>query len=420
MEAYYRRRDFGGAQKIKLGLFRRTDKSPGFSLSELRDKAGEYSRIAAEHGDVKAYLERSAEERMVVEAEFKRQKEEAARLASIEAAKGSFSDLLRDYIEDRRKKVTDGQIKEFERILQNDLEAKFPVVMEMKAKDVRPEHAREVLRPFWERGAKRQAGKVRSFLVAAFNFGLRSEHHIDRSSQKSFGLEMNPAGAVVVPDASQPGTRALSDEELKQLWSTITDVDSIGPIMARLFRFAVAIGGQRPGQIVREPWSSYDFKKKYVRLIDRKGRGGEARVHLVPLTDRAIAILKEIQGMQPKGATFPWSTDGKVPIHASSPAHALEEWLDSSHAKLDGQQIPKFTPKDLRRTCTQFMERNGIKDFESDALQSHGQVGVVKKHYRNDPESRLPGLRATMEAFDRALQALLSVPLSASDDSKGD
>ncbi|MDY1450740.1 hypothetical protein SOK13_33665, partial [Pseudomonas aeruginosa] len=74
MEAYYRRRDFGGAQKIKLGLFRRTDKSPGFSLSELRDKAGEYSRIAAEHGDVKAYLERSAEERMVVEAEFKRQK----------------------------------------------------------------------------------------------------------------------------------------------------------------------------------------------------------------------------------------------------------------------------------------------------------------------------------------------------------
>ncbi|MDT4890782.1 hypothetical protein FQZ97_1277010 [compost metagenome] len=62
------------------------------------------------------------------------------------------------------------------------------------------------------------------------------------------------------------------------------------------------------------------------------------------------------------------------------------------------------------------MERNGIKDFDSDALQSHGQVGIVKKHYRNDPESRLPGLRLTMDAFDEALHALLSSPLSASDD----
>jgi hypothetical protein len=77
------------------------------------------------------------------------------------------------------------------------------------------------------------------------------------------------------------------------------------------------------------------------------------------------------------------------------------------HAKLDGQPIPKFTPKDIRRTCTHFMQRNDIKDFDSDALQSHGQTGVVVKHYRNNPEARLPQMRPTMAAFDAALSRLL-------------
>ena len=53
------------------------------------------------------------------------------------------------------------------------------------------------------------------------------------------------------------------------------------------------------------------------------------------------------------------------------------------------------------------MQRNGIKDFDSDALQSHGQTGVVVTHYRNNPEAKLPQMRPTMEAFDAALGRLL-------------
>jgi len=53
------------------------------------------------------------------------------------------------------------------------------------------------------------------------------------------------------------------------------------------------------------------------------------------------------------------------------------------------------------------MQRNGIKDFDSDALQSHGQTGVVAKHYRNNPEAKLPDMRLTMDAFDAALGCLL-------------
>ncbi len=53
------------------------------------------------------------------------------------------------------------------------------------------------------------------------------------------------------------------------------------------------------------------------------------------------------------------------------------------------------------------MQRHGIKDFDSDALQSHGQTGVVEVHYRNNPEAKLPQVRPTMDAFDAALGCLL-------------
>ncbi|OWK44186.1 Phage integrase family protein [Pseudomonas oleovorans subsp. oleovorans] len=423
VEAYYRRRDEGGQQKIKLGVFKKTPKSPGLSLTELREQAVRYAKIAAEHGDIKAYLARCAAEEEVEQAERQRQLHEQQRLAAIEASKGTLSELFRDYIEDRRRDgVSAAQIKEFERVLSKDLEGEKVVavskegqeerldIMHMKAKDVRPEHVNLLLKPIWDRGARRQAGKVRSFLVAAFNFGLKAEHHIDRSSTKSYGLQMNPADPVTVPNTSKPGERALTDKELRQFWHTITKVDSVGAIMARVFHFAFATAGQRPLQFIREPWTSYNFQKKYLKIIDSKGRGSKKRAHFVPLSRRALQVLEQVRALQPPGAVYPWSVGGQKPIHASSLSHAVSEWLATDHAKMNGQPIPKFSPRDIRRTCTQFMQRNGIKDFDSDALQSHGQTGVVVTHYRNNPEAKLPQMRPTMEAFDAALSCLLDSP----------
>jgi integrase len=279
--------------------------------------------------------------------------------------------------------------------------------MAMKAKDVTPFHVLLLLTPIWKRGSLRQAAKVRSYLVAALNYGLSAEHHIERTSQKIYGLTTNAASAVTVPNKSVPGKRALNDEELKQFWQTVTKVDSVGPVMARSFQFALATAGQRPLQFIREPWDSYDLKKKHLKIVDRKGRGSEPRVHLVPLTERALGILAEVRALQPEDSIYPWSIDGKRFIHPSSLSHAVAEWRETIHAKLGDKVIPKFTPRDIRRTCTQFMQRKGIKDFDSDALQSHGQTGVVGRHYRNDPEAKLPEMRLTMSAYDTALGLLL-------------
>ncbi|MEN1280291.1 integrase, partial [Pseudomonas aeruginosa] len=100
---------------------------------------------------------------------------------------------------------------------------------------------------------------------------LTAEHTIGRSSGKRYALTVNPVDAVRVNHESQPVERALTDAELRQFWTTIEVTDGIGPVMALLFKFVIATGGQRIAQVAREPWSSFDVEKRVMRLIDSKG-----------------------------------------------------------------------------------------------------------------------------------------------------
>lgn len=405
---FYRYRHDGKTKLLKIGSFKSKASVPGLTLAELRARGQQLAKILAEHGDPREYLAEA--ERVVEQAKAERQLQiaEAERLAEIEASRGSFADLFNDYIADRRGKIRDDQILELERILRVELEGRFPEIMRLKARDVRPDHIRQMLEPIWDRGARRQAAKVRTFLRAAFQFGMTSEHSLGRSSRLSFALESNPVDAVLVPDESSPVKRALSDRELRQLWETISDTPGVGFVMARLFRFVVALGGQRIEQVAREGWDSYDFKARTVRLVDAKGRGGVRREHLVPLTDRAMAILEEVRAVNSE-CPWPWSSTSDQPFVTTSFSHAAADWCRSKHASLDGDPVVRFTPRDLRRTCAQLMQRHGVEDRLSDLLQSHGQTGVVGQHYRNNPEAYLPEKRRAMAEFERVLAKVLDV-----------
>ncbi|WP_244542266.1 tyrosine-type recombinase/integrase [Azotobacter beijerinckii] len=409
--AYYRERTPTSDRRLALGLLARKPR-PGTeeqTLSELRAAALRVATAVAEAGGLSRYLELKAEEAELAAAE----RVERQRLAEIEAAQGTFADLFDDYIDSRRGRVREDQMAEFERILRVELKGKFPSILALKARDVRPDHIRQLLSPIWERDAKRQASKVRSFLRAAFQFGLTAEHSLGRTSRKTFLLSLNPVDAVLVPDESKPGTRSLSDAELRQFWATIESTDGVGKVMARLFKFVIATGGQRIDQIAREPWSSYDLKARTLRLIDAKGRGGVRREHLVPLTDRALEILADVRRLTAllktdgEACKWPWTSTGRQPFVTTSFAHATADWCRSEQAFVGGKPVERFTPRDLRRTCAQIMQRHGVSDQLSDLLQSHGQTGVVSKHYRNNPEAALPEKRRAIELFDRALGAVL-------------
>ena len=397
VEAYFRQRVGGAEVWMKLGVYKGDSRSAGFTVAELRSKANHYAEIAAKHGDVKAYL---AEQEASAEAERAKHQ----RLAEIAAARGSFADLFVDYIESRRNKATPGVVKELDRLFKTNMANPHPSIMQMKARDIRPDHILAILNPIWERGSKVQAERMRSFLVSAFNYGLTIESVVGRANAKVYGLELNPAAVVRVEKTSAPVTRALSDAELCQFWETIESTKGVGPVMAILFKFVIATGGQRIQNIIETTWDDYDLKAGTVRLIHRKGRGGQAmsRPHLVPLTARAIELMSRVKEINGDYA-WPWTTHGEQPFVISSPTHAIADWINSNHAVIDGVKVPSFSPRDLRRTCSQLMQRHGVLDVDSDLLQSHGQTGLVGLHYRNNPKAYLPEKWRTAKLFEKAL-----------------
>jgi integrase len=398
--ASYRYMHDGKRSKVSIGNYKVSARDAGLALTALRAEAQRLARIAKEHGDVKAHVEQQEAIAVVERAERQRQVE-------TEASKGSFADLFLDYIEARRGKATPGVVKELERLFKTNLQ-QHTAIMAMKARDVRTDHILAVLNPIWERGSKVQAERMRSFLVAAFNHGLTAESVVGRANAKVYSLELNPAAMVKVEKVSAPVVRALSDTELRTFWETIGNTEGVGPVMALLFQFVIATGGQRIKNIMETTWADYNLEAGTVRLMHRKGRGGQtqSRVHLVPLTPRAIQIIEQVRVIN-GGFAWPWTTNGKQHIVISSPTHAVADWLGSTHAVIEQQQVPSFSPRDLRRTCTQLMQKHGVDDRLSDLLQAHGQTGVVASHYRNNPEAALPEKRRAVELFDGALALVL-------------
>ncbi|EKP5708738.1 integrase [Pseudomonas aeruginosa] len=394
-----------GKQKlIKIGDYRLTHRSGGMTLTEIRDKAQALSNRLRHEPDLRAAMEADEALREAERRERIRQFEALKAKQAEEAARGSLGDLLGDYVGSRRGKVGQRQLNEWRRVIDSDIPAS---VISMKCSAVTPAVIEKILTPIWNRGAPSQAEKVRALLRAAFQFGLTAEHTIGRSSGKRYALTVNPVDAVRVNHESQPVERALTDAELRQFWTTIEVTDGIGPVMALLFKFVIATGGQRIAQVAREPWASFDVEKRVMRLIDSKGRGSVKRIHLVPLSDQAVGILQDVFEIT-GGFDWPWTTRGKAPFVVTSFTHAIADWCRSEHAMLNGTRVPRFTPRDLRRTCTQLMQRHGVPDEQSDLLQSHGQSGVVGRHYRNSPEAYLPMKVQAMEAFDRALNTVMA------------
>ncbi|MDH0730270.1 integrase [Pseudomonas sichuanensis] len=405
IEAYLRYTPRGGSRrKRKIGTFSASGKG-GLTLNQIRVEAGELAKLAKEHGDLEEYFALVAENTA-------RAKKEAERLKAIADARSSFTDLFRDYISDRiADDVSPQQIKEFENVLRRDLIESFPHIMDMKAADVEPDHIEEILDKIWDRGSLRQCEKVRSFLHAAFNFGLKKEHKVGRKSKRRYHLKSNPVSSVTMDSQKNPRKRALSEAELKQLWNTIDKSKGVGPIVAAAFKFLIATGGQRIEQVMRQTWDSYDEKEGTFTIIDKKGRArpkvSRARVSIVPLTDRAVAILDFVRTQNLPDCNLPFTTNGETKIHSSTFSSALKKWFKTEHARIDGAIIPEFTPSDLRRSMTQVMQRACIANEGSDLLQSHGIDGVVAKHYRNNPHAALPKNRQTMAFLEIELSRIL-------------
>lgn len=241
-------------------------------------------------------------------------------------------------------------------------------------------------------------GAYRSYLLAAFSFGLESDLDPERDGDKVFCLEYNPVSAIKPKrDAENVGERSLNQKEVRELWNSIQDTPKVGPLMALFIRFLIAIGGQRPKQVLACKWSDYDLKAGTITITNTKGRNERPTKHVVPLTGRAREILQQA-GLYSEQYEWPFTSRGQAPFSIDSVNTAISRYV-AAH------EVERFSPRDIRRTVKNLMIDAGINREQRNLIQGHGLTGVDIKHYER--HDQLAEKRAGIAVYDQFLVSVL-------------
>jgi len=342
-------------------VFMLLGKFPELSLTKAREKAKQYGAMLKEGLDPKEELNSAIKAKQLAQKE--------------EDRKGTLKQLFDSYTKQMEK---DGK-RTFKAVLSSLEKEVYPhIPQETKAKDVTPQDVITVLAHMIRREAVTQSNRVRSYLMAAFNYGLKHDNdpanYIDDAK---FGLLFNPvAGIPKQKNAERIGDHYLSKSELKQLlWDLEHEFIrfKMGDGVRNLLRLCFYTGGQRPYELVASKFACINWEQKTMLITAEVSKS--KRPHLVPLTDTAICILK-IQRENAGGSEyiFPHRFDLTQHLRTDSLSQGITRYRENS-------EIRHFIPRDIRRTCKTLMGELGISKHIRDRLQNHALQDVSSKHY---------------------------------------
>lgn len=367
----------GKRQFIRMGLV-----SDNFVMTMAQSECDTYAEMLAQSINPKFELERRQKETQV--------------LVQAEAVKGSIQQLFRAYT---AKMKADGK-RTYEAVLKSLEKEVYPHIPPVtKAKDVQPTDIVPVLSTMIQRGAVVQSNRVRSYMVAAFNFGLKHDlNPAQTHTGVKFGLLTNPAHVVAKQSSAEKvGNNWLTLEEVRELLSSFHTVGRIGPMVSGLLRLCFETGGQRPYELAASRWESVNWKERTLLITAEVSKN--KRPHLIALTDSAINTLKAQQAQSEGGPyIFTHGNDHQQHLRTDSFSRAIARFREAK------PEFKPFVGRDIRRTCKTLMGELGISKELRDRMQNHALNDVSSKHY--DRYDYLPEKRAAMLKWEARLSGI--------------
>lgn len=141
-------------------------------------------------------------------------------------------------------------------------------------------------------GKGRTAAKCRSYLRAAYSLAIRSRTDPKVPlGMRAFGITANPiAGIDALAAYNRTRQRALSGPELAAFLKQLETLPAGAQRDA--LKLCLLLGGQRPVQLLRVRPADIDIAASTLTIYDAKGKRRQPRMHVVPLTAEASAILE--------------------------------------------------------------------------------------------------------------------------------
>jgi integrase len=360
----------GKRKQVAIGRF------PQMSLREARLKAAEL------RAEVDAGKDPAIEKRQAISDRMELR------------ALGTLGDLIDLYVADLE---ADGKrtAKEVRRIKAKDLP---PALLLRPAHLVTKDDILDTLTPIAQRGAKVHSDNVRAYLRAAFELGLHAESMTRwRGKALKFGIEHNPVATVRKSVSRKPrGQRALSRDEVRQLWHT--DLMSRPMLLALKLLLAT---GQRVEEVLHATWDEFDTAQKLWTIPGerRKTRGKTNEPHLVPLAPLHLSLLAEIRTeIGNETYLFP-ARDGAAPRRYDSLTHAVRGFVRASG-------MHSFSPRDIRRSFKTLAGSMAIPLEMRNRLQGHALSDVGSVHY--DRWNYLPEKREAMSQWIDGLENIVT------------
>jgi integrase len=209
------------------------------------------------------------------------------------------------------------------------------------------------------------ANRARATLSALFAWAIKE------------GLaEANPVIGTNRPTDEAARDRVLADAELAAIWRACRD-DDYGNIVRLLM-----LTGQRREEVGAMAKAEIDLNARKWSMPGERTKNG--RAHEVPLSDSALAILKDAigrEGREDRGMIFGRATGG---FSGWSPAKAA---LDSRIAEATGAPLLPWRVHDLRRTTATRMADLGVQPHIVEATLNHqsghkaGVAGVYNRAF---------------------------------------
>ena len=261
------------------------------------------------------------------------------------------------------------------------------------AREIEPDEIVEVIRPIYERGKKAMADHVRSYIHAAYSWGLKSEHDYRSASQRRFRLVYNPAAGIPT-EPKKVGTRWLDEDEFVRLYRWLENPDApVHPPYTRAVRILM-LTGQRVEEIARLHVDNWDAEEK---IIDwSKTKNGAP--HAIPVPPVAAELIESIKPNE-YGWFFPSAKDPKRSVSHGTLYSFM--WRQR-----DRGVIPVVTNRDLRRTWKTLAGQAGVPKEIRDRIQNHALQDVSSKSY--DRWNYMREKRTGMAKWDKFVRAMLA------------
>ena len=158
----------------------------------------------------------------------------------------------------------------------------------------------------------------------------------------------------------------------------------------------ILLTGCRPGEACGLPWSEVNLDARTWLLPAERAKNGLE--HLVPLTDEAVALLRQ----QPQDGpwVFPAPKGGRYAVNNLSKA------LKPAVARLARAGVEPFTPNALRRTVETGMAAGKVPKEYRDRVLNHKDASVGGVHY--NAYDYLDEKREALEKWAARLRGMLS------------